>query len=400
MAIKKLKRPKAVVAAVMALMLILAACGSDDNGDTTPPPSNGDSEEPDEDLEPVVIRWQFDHGPPPHPNAVAAEWFKDQIEEQIPGSEVRIFYAGSLYSSNPDALEAAALGNVELVNGQYGKDAPFEPGAGIVNQPAALTTPGAIASIYDTEHLTMLRERMEALGVVTLANASTSFFLGYAGKCPHPSTPDDLSGLNIRSFDTVTQPTVLGKWGANAIAMAFSEVPSALETGVLDGALTSVGGWGGIREQTPCYTAFGIGALGQDPYAYHASKIWLDGLNDATRAKVTELVREAADMSLQFTWCDDQRTIREIGTDDVNEPGMLVHPPEVVDLFYGRDLLGDDVINAVAAALPEDLRPLVPSWFEEAQALNEANPLGSSWIEQADCAPFDEMSDEYTARAG
>jgi TRAP-type C4-dicarboxylate transport system substrate-binding protein len=398
MAIKKPKRSKAVVAAVMALMLILAACGSDDDDATPPPPpSNGDTE-PDEDLEPVIIRWQFDHGPPPHPNAVAAEWFKDQVEEQIPGSEVRIFYAGSLYSSNPDALEAAALGNVELVNGQYGKDAPFEPTAGIVNQPAALTTPGAISNLYDTEHFGLLRERMEALGVITLANASTSFFLGYAGKCPHPSTPEDLRGLNIRSFDTVTQPTVLGKWGANAIAMAFSEVPSALETGVLDGALTSVGGWGGIREQTPCYTAFGIGALGQDPYAYHASKIWLDGLNDATRAKVEELVREAAQMSLQFTWCDDQRTIREIGTDDVNQPGMLVHPPEVVELFYGRSLLGDDVINAVEAAVSEEARPLVASWFAEAQALNEAHPLGTSVVETTDCGPFDEMADFYVSR--
>lgn len=396
MAIKKSRRSKAVVAAVMALMLILAACGSDD--EVTPPPATGDTEEPEEELEPLIIRWQFDHGPPPHPNGVAAEWFKDLVEREIPGSEVRLFYAGSLYSSNPDALEAAALGNVELVNGQYGKDAPFEPTAGIVNQPAALTTPGAISNLYDTVHFGLLREKMEALGVITLANASTSFFLGYAGKCPHPATPDDLKGLNIRSFDTVTQPTVLGKWGANAIAMAFSEVGAALETGVLDGALTSVGGWGGIKDQTPCYTAFGIGALGQDPYAYHASKKWLDSLNGATRAKVEEMVRAAAKMSLQFTWCDDQRTIREIGTDDLNQPGMLVHPPEVVALFYGKELLGDDVINAVTAAVSEEARPLVASWFEEAQGLNAKYPLGTSEVETTDCAEYLAMAKQYTAR--
>ncbi|MEX2532855.1 MAG: hypothetical protein WD360_02690 [Nitriliruptoraceae bacterium] len=402
MAIKKSKRSKAVVAAVMALMLILAACSSEGDGDATPEPSDDTTDEPAdepaEDLEPVIIRWQFDHGPPPHPNSVAAEWFKDQVEEAIPGSEVRLFYAGSLYSSNATALEAAALGNVELVNGQYGKDAPFEPTAGIVNQPAALTTPGAISNLYDTEHFALLRERMEALGVITLANASTSFFLGYAGKGPHPSTPDDLVGLNIRSFDTVTQPTVLGKWGANAIALAFADVPSSLETGVIDGVLTSVGGWGAIEDQVPYYTAFGIGALGQDPYAYHASKTWLDSLNESTRAEVERLVREAADMSLQFTWCDDMRTIEEIGTDDLNEPGLLVHPPEVVARFYGKELLGDDVTKAVEAAVAEEARPLVASWFEEAQALNEAHPLGTSRVETTDCAPFNEMHDEYTAQ--
>jgi TRAP-type C4-dicarboxylate transport system substrate-binding protein len=398
MTIKTGKKPKAVIAVMMALMLILAACGGSDSNDTTSDQGGGDASEAEEQLEPVIIRWQSDTNPPPHPNAVTMEWFKDQVEEQIPGSEVRIFYAGSLYSSNPDALEAAALGNVELVNGQYGKDSPFEPTAGIVNLPAALTTPGAVANIYDTETMRTLRERMAALGVTTLANASLSFFIGYGGKCPHPSTPEDLRGMNIRAMDTVIGPAVLGAWGANPIAMAFSDVPSALETGVLDGALTSVGGWGAIREQTPCYTAFGIGALGQDPYAYHASTLWLDSLNAPTRAKVEELVREAAKMSMQFTWCEDMKQYDSIGTTDVNSPGFLIHPPEVVELFTGEAILGDSAVQAVQAAVDESAQPLVAAWFEEARALNEAHPLGTSDIENADCAPFNEMSEFYTAR--
>ena len=399
MSVKRLKRPKAVIAAMMALMLILAACGGDDNGATDSPADTGSSDtSEEEELQPVVIRWQSDTNPPPHPNAVTMEWFKDQVEEQIPGSEVRIFYAGSLYSSNPEALEAAAVGNVELVNGQYGKDSPFEPTAGIVNLPAALTTPGAIANIYDTNTMAILRERMEERGVITLANASLSYFIGHAGQCPHPSSPADMVGLNVRAMDTVIGPAVLGAWGANPIAMAFSDVPSALETGVLDSALTSVGGWGGIREQAPCYTAFGIGALGQDPYAYHASKIWLDSLNNRTRAKVEELVREAAQMSMQFTWCEDMKQIELRGTTDVNEPGLLVHPPEVVELFTSSDVLGDSAIRAVEAAVDEEARPLVAQWFEEARALVEAHPLGSSTIENTDCAPFNEMSEFYTER--
>jgi len=348
----------------------------------------------------IIIRWAFDHAPAPHPNAVAAEWFREEIEARIPGSEVRLFYAGSLFSSNADALEAAAVGNVEMVNGQYAKDAPFEPTASIVNQPAALTTVGALANLYETEHLTLLRERMKARGITTLANASVSFYVGYAGKCPHPSTPSDLRGLNIRSFDTVTQPGILGKWGANAIAMPWADTPSALETGVIDGLITSIAGMQAVKEIAPCYTTFGVGAFGQDPYAYHASSMWLDSLNAATRQVVIETAQEAARMSLQFTWCDDQHVIGEFGTDDPNQPGLLQHPPEVTELFFGSEIQGDDVTTAIENAVDEEARGLVRSWFEEAQALSAAHPPGSTDIEQADCGPIRELAASLTARAG
>ena len=396
MLIKKARRSKAVVAAVMALMLILAACGSDDdNGDTTPDTGSGDVNGDDE-LEPVVIRMTGDFPPPPFNTAVAMEWFKDQIEEKIPGSEVRNFYAGQLYNTGAEALEAMAAGNLEMNFGQYGKDAPFEPGHGVIVQPAALTTVGAIAKVGETEIGQILAERMAELGVTQIATASTSFFLGYAGKCPHPSVPDDLRGLNIRTFDAVTQPVILPKWGANPIAQAFSDVPSSLETGVLDGALTSVGGWLAIREQVPCYTAFGIGALGQDPYNLTASTQWLDSLNDATRNKVVELAVEMADLSLYLTWCEDMKQVDAVGTTDVNEEGFLIHPPEVAELFFGNDVLGNDVVNAIEASVAEDVRPLVAQWFEEAQALSAANPPGSSPYEQADCAPYVEMLEMYS----
>jgi TRAP-type C4-dicarboxylate transport system substrate-binding protein len=394
MAIKKVKRPKAVVAAVMALMLILAACGGDDNGDTAPTPGNEDASGDDE-LEPVVIRMTGDFPPPPFNTAVAMEWFKDQIEEQIPGSEVRNFYAGQLYNSDAEALEAMATGNLEMNFGQYGKHAPFEPGHGVIAQPAALTTVGAIAQVGDTEIGRILAERMAALGVTQIATASTSFFLGYAGKCPHPSVPDDLRGLNIRTFDAVSQPVILPKWGANPIAQAFSDVPSSLETGVLDGALTSVGGWLSIQEQVPCYTAFGIGALGQDPYNLVASTAWLDSLNDATRSLVVELAEEMADLSLYLTWCEDMKQVDEVGTDDPNEPGFLIHPQEIAELFFGTDVLGNDVVAAIEASVDDEVRPLVAQWFEEAQALSAANPPGSSPYEQADCAPYVAMLEMY-----
>lgn len=394
---KSFTRAKTVIAVSMALALLLVAC-SNGNDETTSAPETANTE-PDEALEPVIIRWAADHPGAPHPNGQAAEWFKEALEERIPGSEVRLYFAGALYSSTPEMLEAAAIGNLELLMGQYGKDSAFEPTAGIVNQPAALTSVGAIANVYDTEHMALLRERMAALGITTIANSSLSFYIGFAGKGPHPATPNDLRGLNVRTFDTVTQPTVLGAWGANAIAMPFSEVASALETGVIDGVLTTSTALR-VLPAAPFYTAFGVGALGQDLYAYHASSLWLESLNEATRTVVVDTLREAAQLSLQFNWCNDQGVVEEFLTDDPNEPGFYLHPPESAQLFIGNDVLGEVVRVAVENSVAEEARPLVASWFAEAQALSAAHPPGSSEIEQTDCGPVNELRDRLTEQAG
>ena len=58
-------------------------------------------------LERVIIRVSADLPPPPHPTAIAMEWFKEQVESEFPeGSEVRNFYAGSLYK-DPEAITYA-----------------------------------------------------------------------------------------------------------------------------------------------------------------------------------------------------------------------------------------------------------------------------------------------------
>lgn len=76
---------------------------------------------------------------------------------------------------------------------------------------------------------------------------------------------------------------------------------------------------------------------------------------------------------------------------------MLVHEAAVAELFFGNDVLGNDVIEAIEASLEESVRPLVAEWFAEAQALSAANPAGSSPYEQADCAPYVEMLEKYAA---
>jgi hypothetical protein len=181
--------------------------------------------------------------------------------------------------------------------------------------------------------------------------------------------------------------------------MSFADVPSALETGVIDGLLTTSTALR-VLPAAPFYTAFGVGALGQDLYGYHASNIWLNSLNASTRAVVEATYREAAQLSLQFNWCNDLGVIEEFPAQDFNDPGFLLLSPEVAELFIGSDVLGDVVIRAVEDSVADEARPFVASWFEEAQALSAAHPTGSSEIEQTDCGPINELRERLSALAG
>jgi hypothetical protein len=71
---------------------------------------------------------------------------------------------------------------------------------------------------------------------------------------------------------------MLEAWRANPVVMGFGEVPSALESGVIDGLMTSIGGWLSVREQAPFYTTGGAGAFTGDYYMVSASRRWWDRL--------------------------------------------------------------------------------------------------------------------------
>ena len=86
------------------------------------------------DVKPVTIRFTSDLTGPPHPAAIAKEFFKETIEKRIPGSKVRTYFAGALYNI-PEAVEAMTEGNLEMAWGQFGKSAQIDPFMNVVVGP-------------------------------------------------------------------------------------------------------------------------------------------------------------------------------------------------------------------------------------------------------------------------
>jgi TRAP-type C4-dicarboxylate transport system substrate-binding protein len=177
---------------------------------------------------------------------------------------------------------------------------------------------------------------------------------------------------------------VLESWRANPVVMGFGEVPTAIESGVIDGLMTSIGGWLGVREQAPYYTTGGAGVFTGDYYMVSASQRWWRRLNADQQKALEGLIKETIQVQKEFNWCVDKMTYEKYGTKDPSKPGVYwLNEQEVKALTAA---LGDGPTRWVKSKVPDAADKLVDQFREEGKKLSAANPPGSSWIEKIDCS--------------
>ena len=330
----------------------------------------------------VVLRFAADFPPPPHPAGLAMKHFADRLPAVIPGSEARLYFAGALYTI-PEAFEAMRAGNLEMTWMQMGKAAPVDPWMMTVVGPGILTTVGAVDNIEKTKTFQMLTERLAKNQLIKVFGAGhMSFGMGVGGKKRYLK-PDDFTGTKVRSMGPAENP-VLESWQANPVVMGFGEVPSALESGVIDGLMTSIGGWLSVRQQAPFYTTGGAGVFTGDYYMISASRKWWDKLSPATQGALEKLIAETIQVQKELNWCVDKLTYEKYGTKDPSKPGVYWMTPQEVSALTSK--LGEGPMKWVKSKTPQAANQWVDTFRKEGQALSKQNPPGSSWIEKVDCA--------------
>jgi TRAP-type C4-dicarboxylate transport system substrate-binding protein len=330
----------------------------------------------------VVMRFASDFPPAPHPAGLAMKHFADRLPQVIPGSEARLYPAGALYTI-PEAFEAMRQGNLEMTWMQMGKAGSVDPWMMAVVGPGILTTVGAVDNLEKTKTYQMLAERMEKQQRIKVFGAGhMSFGMGVGGKKRYLSAAD-FAGRKVRSMGPAENP-VLESWKASPVVMAFGEVPTALESGVIDGLMTSIGGWLGVRQQAPFYTTGGAGVFTGDYYMVSASQRWWNRLTPATQGALSKLVAETIQLQKELNWCVDKMTYEKYGTKDPSKPGVYWMSPQEVAQLTGA--LGEGPSNWVKSRTPEAARKWVDTFREEGRQLSQQNPAGSSWIEKIDCS--------------
>lgn len=348
-------------------------------------------------IEPVKIRWASDHSGPPHPAGIAEVYFAEQVEKKIPGSKVQVYWAKSLYTI-PQGVKAMTQGNLEMITGQFGKTASVEPLANVVLGAGKLTTAGAIDGIDTTgTYKELVKVFDEEHGITMFGAGHLSMYMGAGAVESRVIAPADFAGKKMRSMGPA-ENALLGALGANPQSMAFGDVPPALQTGVIDGLLTSLGGFNAVKEQAPYFTVAGLNGIVGDYYWFGASNKWWDKLDAEQQAALTDIVvNDFIPFQRAINFCNDKRMLSKFETKDKAAPGIYVMTDEEAAAM--KEAEGGATNEWIKTKVDARGAELVDQFTAEAEELVKANPTGSAAIEATDCAEYQAYFDRYVEGA-
>lgn len=171
-----------------------------------------------------------------HPYDLAAERFARRVEQATDGElRIRIFPAAQLGDS-PEQIEGLRMGTLDLALAAFSHASQFCPEFGLFGAPFLFEDTAHFAAVFDGEVGTILdRACREHYSIRLLATFTSGYRVLFNGTRP-VETATDLEGLKIRVMGGEADALTWRAFGAIPVPMPYSEVYSALQAGVIDGA--------------------------------------------------------------------------------------------------------------------------------------------------------------------
>jgi tripartite ATP-independent transporter DctP family solute receptor len=173
--------------------------------------------------------------PTDYPTVEAVRHIGKLLEERTRGRlKINVFHSGQL-GTEKDTIEQTRFGVIDLNRINM---APFNnliPATNVPSLPFIFRSVAHMRTVMDGpigDSILKEFEKHDLVGLAFYDSGSRSF---YNSKRPI-NAPADMRGLKIRVQQSDMFVALVSALGANATPMAFGEVYSALQTGVIDGA--------------------------------------------------------------------------------------------------------------------------------------------------------------------
>ena len=181
---------------------------------------------------PVELRYATVH-PESYPNGIAASEFARLVEEKTEGRvKVTVYYAGEL-GDQKSYIEQCQMGTLDFGDVSSSPMVSFVPEMGVLSMPFLYESRAQkwdVLSSQVGQDLLATCEAAELYGVCFFEAGARSYY----ANVPIRSI-DDLQGLKIRVMQSQVCIDQVNAMGASAVPMAFSEIYSAIQSGVIDG---------------------------------------------------------------------------------------------------------------------------------------------------------------------
>jgi len=183
---------------------------------------------------------------PTEPPSIALKEFARLVGERSNNRIIVKVYEGGVLGMDRDLIEGVLLGTVQMHMAANSPLAPFVPELMIFEMPFLFK---------DHEHFDAVMESQLAWDYAPVLEEKGFHLLGFwSHGVRHILTPkhvinsiEDLKGLKIRTMENPAHLDAFRSFGASPMPMSYSELHTALETGVVDGAEAANSNYWGNR---------------------------------------------------------------------------------------------------------------------------------------------------------
>jgi C4-dicarboxylate-binding protein DctP len=182
---------------------------------------------------------KYAHGDPPDPIKGPAHGdaliFKYYAEERSGGRiEVEI-YPSSELGSERELLEGVQLGSIEVCNVSEGSVAGFFPEIMCLAVPYMFRSEHIAWEVLDGPVVAELMEEMRKQTGVRCLKVSENGFRNFTNTVRPIRKPEDMAGLKFRTMEHPAHMKMVESMGASPTPIAWGELYTALQMGVVDG---------------------------------------------------------------------------------------------------------------------------------------------------------------------
>jgi tripartite ATP-independent transporter DctP family solute receptor len=176
-----------------------------------------------------------------NPTGAMATVFKSLVEAGTNGSvTVQTFPNGQL-GKDAEVVQQVKAGVIQSGIHSVGGFASAYPMMGVIDIPFAFPNISTTYAVFDGPFGDKLAADIEKkTGLKVLGFGDSGGFFNFTNSKRPIQTPADMKGLKIRTMGLDTHKTIISALGGQPAAIAWTEVYTALQTGVADGQMNPV----------------------------------------------------------------------------------------------------------------------------------------------------------------
>ncbi len=187
------------------------------------------------------IEFKVSYGlPETHYEGEALKLFEEYVEKETNGGIDVVLFANNLLAADKEAMEMIQQNVIQMCPCGIAVLASFEKSFNILTSPYLFKDTAQLTEVLNGDVGKAFLDTMENSGFKGLGYGSLGFTNITNNNKPITSA-DDLKGMKLRVMQNAILLDFFKAVGANPVAMALSEVFSALQQGVIDGQSNPLG---------------------------------------------------------------------------------------------------------------------------------------------------------------